>query len=48
MGTVFLGAVLLGAILFMARYLKRKFKGESCANCCTEAAKCKNELKGNR
>ena len=46
METILLGAALLGAILFIARNLKRKFKGESCSSCRTGTSKCSKLVKG--
>jgi hypothetical protein len=46
METLFLGAVLVGTIVFIARNLRRKFKGESCSNCGTGSSKCTKMGKG--
>ena len=46
METLFLVAALLGAIVFIARNLKRKFKGEPCSSCRTDASKCTRVIKG--
>jgi len=48
METVFLGTALLGAIVFIARYLRKTLKkGESCQGCRTGASKCKTDFKLN-
>jgi hypothetical protein len=48
METLFLVAVMLGAIVFIARNLRRKFKGKPCSSCQTGASKCSKVLKGDK
>jgi hypothetical protein len=49
METIFLGAALLGAILFIARYLRNTFKeGKSCPSCRTGSSKCNRMVKGDK
>jgi len=46
METLLLGVILIGAIYFVTRNLRRKFKGASCSNCGTGSSNCTKMVKG--